>query len=462
MLEQYFCIAMVFTNTSVDLISPNDPIKYVDTNAPDHQGLTLQDIIKNHAPQFLQNADLYLSRRLFNGHLQTIYTSYMQSSTKVMATNTHAAYYRRLVLNYTDGGEGTLDISVSSDEFASASKTNHTKQDLPDNVINQTKPLPENISFLTREEVKNFTNSKNAHDSSPLVLILHGLTGGSNEAYVTSLIQGFQKNGINPCVLNSRGCAFSSITTPLLYNGFWTDDVRFVVNYLKSIQPERKIYLVGISLGASVLTNYLGQEGENSKVELGIGISVPWDMILSWQHLDSSMIGRVYSKYMKNNCVELLNNNMDVLETTTNPHLKLNAETFEKTAYLRDFDNNFTAKMFGFNSAGEYYRHASCVNRLFAIRTPYVGLNSTDDPILGPYIPVEDAKLNPFVNLVTTQRGGHVGWISSNKERWFVAPIVGLIIGFHKEVATKNDVHMVVPQPSLPIKTKSAFDRLIM
>ncbi|KAL6944937.1 hypothetical protein ACO0QE_002379 [Hanseniaspora vineae] len=450
---------MVFTNTPVDLTCPINPIKYVDKKAPDHPALTLQDIIKKHAPQFVQNADLYLSRRLFNGHLQTVYTSYMLSSTKVLATNTHAAYYRRLVLNYNDGGEGTLDISVPLNQFVSAAKIT---QDLPENVVNQTKPLPENISFLTREELKEFTDPKNAHDTSPLVLILHGLTGGSNEAYVTSLVQGFQKKGVYPCVLNSRGCAFSSITTPILYNGFWTDDVRFAVDYLKSIQPERKIYLVGISLGASVLTNYLGQEGDDSKVELGVGISVPWDMILSWQHLDSSMIGKVYSKYMKNNCVELLNNNIEVLKTTTNPFLKLNAETFKKTEYLRDFDNNFTAKMFGFNSAGEYYRHASCVNRLFAIRTPYIGLNSTDDPILGPYIPADDAKLNPFVNLVTTQRGGHVGWILSSKERWFTEPIVGLITGFHKDVVTKDDVYLVVPQPSLPIKTKTVFDRLIL
>jgi uncharacterized protein len=49
-------------------------------------------------------------------------------------------------------------------------------------------------------------NSSNRPECKTLVVILHGLTGGSHEDYVQDLIVELTKSGYNSVVTNFRGC----------------------------------------------------------------------------------------------------------------------------------------------------------------------------------------------------------------------------------------------------------------
>jgi predicted alpha/beta-fold hydrolase len=55
-------------------------------------------------------------------------------------------------------------------------------------------------------------------------------------------------------VVNSRGCAGSKITNSMLYNARATWDVRQTVKWAKEKWPRRKMFGVGFSLGANILT----------------------------------------------------------------------------------------------------------------------------------------------------------------------------------------------------------------
>ena len=61
-------------------------------------------------------------------------------------------------------------------------------------------------------------------DSTPTVVILHGLTGGSNESYVRNaiaqLIKSREEGGasVRCVVVNFRGCAQTPLTSPQLYS----------------------------------------------------------------------------------------------------------------------------------------------------------------------------------------------------------------------------------------------------
>lgn len=88
-----------------------------------------------------------------------------------------------------------------------------------------------------------------------MVVVLHGLSGGSHEIYLRHVLKPLAEAGWEGCVVNSRGCAGSGITTGLLYNARATWDVRQVVEWLRERFPNRPLFGVGFSLGANILVN---------------------------------------------------------------------------------------------------------------------------------------------------------------------------------------------------------------
>lgn len=69
-------------------------------------------------------------------------------------------------------------------------------------------------------------------DDRPILVIAHGLTGGSHESYVRDVLSKAIKPvsegglGFRGMVVNSRGCAGVKVTSNILYSGGVTDDLR--------------------------------------------------------------------------------------------------------------------------------------------------------------------------------------------------------------------------------------------
>jgi predicted alpha/beta-fold hydrolase len=99
------------------------------------------------------------------------------------------------------------------------------------------------------------------------LICLHGLSGGSYETYVRHVLAplveetplGKKAGGLSggeweALVVNSRGCAGSRITNSFLYNARATWDVRQTVKWAREKWPRRRLFGVGFSLGANILT----------------------------------------------------------------------------------------------------------------------------------------------------------------------------------------------------------------
>lgn len=56
------------------------------------------------------------------------------------------------------------------------------------------------------------------------------------------------------------------ITSPLLYSAGHTDDTRLALRYIAHKYPDAPLLGVGFSLGSNVITRYLAEEGEDSKL----------------------------------------------------------------------------------------------------------------------------------------------------------------------------------------------------
>jgi hypothetical protein len=63
------------------------------------------------------------------------------------------------------------------------------------------------------------------------------------------------------------------LTTPRLYSAAASDDLKCAALYVHSLFPRAKMVGIGFSLGANVLTRYLGEEGEQSLLSSGCALA---------------------------------------------------------------------------------------------------------------------------------------------------------------------------------------------
>lgn len=170
-----------------------------------------------------------LNPLLFNGHAQTIWTATKRHGPKV--------FYRRRTFeadHRTYRGSFAVDFVV--DPFDEVDKG-----------------LPPRTAYFTEAA----WNALPSDDQRPMLLVLHGLSGGSHEIYLRYAIEPLLKGARewDVCVVNSRGCAGSKITSGVLYNARATWDMRQVVKWARETFPNRPLFGLGFSLGANILTN---------------------------------------------------------------------------------------------------------------------------------------------------------------------------------------------------------------
>ena len=71
-----------------------------------------------------------------------------------------------------------------------------------------------------------------------------------------------------------------------------------------------------------------------------------------------------------------------VVKTKNNlEKLNLDVNFLLNTNQLKDFDDFYTARMFGFSCADEYYRNVSSVNEMGNINVPLLCVSAKDDQI---------------------------------------------------------------------------------
>lgn len=165
---------------------------------------------------------------LFNGHLQTMWTAVADAPALV--------YYKRWTFENEDPvytGQFSVDLVTVPNQ----------ESDLN---------LPPRTTYFTEHEFENMASL----DHRPMLVLLHGLSGGSHELYLRQVVEPLVADGSwEACIVNARGCAMTKITTSVLFNARATWDVRQTVNWLRKTFPNRPLYGIGFSLGANIITN---------------------------------------------------------------------------------------------------------------------------------------------------------------------------------------------------------------
>ena len=102
--------------------------------------------------------------------------------------------------------------------------------------------------------------------------------GGSHESYIRSVVTALQATGKWRVVVpNYRGCGYPAVlTSSALYHGGLTTDLRAVLLFLSQVVPAAPLFGIGFSLGANVLTKYLGEVGEKTPFKAAMVVSNPF------------------------------------------------------------------------------------------------------------------------------------------------------------------------------------------
>ncbi|CAI6328700.1 unnamed protein product [Periconia digitata] len=380
------------------------------THHPDPISLPTKSGSKTTLTDFAASAipPCHLNPLLFNGHLQTMRTALKDAGPPI--------YYKRQIFKSPHSvypGEFAVDFVVSR-EVGQEAKEDPT--------------LPERTTFYTEDEFTSLASD----DEVPMLVSLHGLSGGSHEVYLREVLAPLVPQGWAACVVNGRGCALSKITSPHLFNARSTWDVRQTIRYLRETFPNRPLYAVGYSLGANILSNYVGEEGEECVLKAAIACSNPWNLEVCAKALQRTYLGlEVYSRAMGGNLQKLYEQHKDMI--VQNP--AITDEKVRACKYIGDFDRVVQAPTWGYPTEGAYYRDAQSADAVVAIKIPFLAINATDDPISHVEgIPFAEFRQNPYTVLCTTNWGGHLSWFQLGGKRWFATAIVSFLTKMHDEI----------------------------
>ncbi|KAI8596647.1 Alpha/Beta hydrolase protein [Dissophora ornata] len=266
-------------------------------------------------------------------------------------------------------------------------------------------------------------------DDTPTLVLLHGLTGGSYESYLRALIETLTKDhGYRCVVFNARACADTEVTSPQLYCGSWTDDLRIVVKHVRKTLPEAKLMSVGFSLGSNILMNYMGEEGDNCEFLGAMSVGNPFDLLGTCYNMERGFLQHhIYSPTMGGNLKNIFFKHAKVFENSD----CIDIEEVKRAVTIRQFDECVTRRIFKYRTVHEYYRMASCSQRILDIKRPFLCLSAEDDPIaVEECIPRDEIVGNPYGLLATTAHGGHLGWFEGFifPTRWCTKPLAEFCI----------------------------------
>lgn len=182
-----------------------------------------------------------------------------------------------------------------------------------------------------------------------------------------------------------------------------------------------------------MITKYAGMEGESCPLSGVASVANPFDFLRGAVHIES---GSLINKYLYNYALggalqALLTRHLPgyVSDPRCNvPPGPLLDFAKQRRVTIRDFDEVCTRHSFGFANADDYYAQSSSVRVIDRVAVPYLGLNSRDDPVVSTEaLPTVHALCNPWILLVRTEHGGHLGWFEAKPgggaRRWYPRPI---------------------------------------
>ncbi|KAJ2484389.1 hypothetical protein EV174_002470 [Coemansia sp. RSA 2320] len=331
---------------------------------PRRGGVTFGEQLKAKCPTIADPAKAYYvpSWMMPSGDMQTIYL-YTQHFKPAGCPMT----YEREILQFSDGGKAAVDWALPRQDAA---------------------------------------------PGSPLIVLVPGITGGSYDYYARSLISRISQEpfGYQVVVLHSRGCNGVDLITPKSFHAGMTEDLREFVVHLAKRRPDSPLVGVGFSLGANILTKYIGEEGASCRFVAAVSVGNPFDIetITSAMCAPTMRNRYLYAAALTRSLIAFFISNKGVI---MGGEVAFDAEKIMSSRNLKEFNEEYTTKAFGYTSITALNESSSSVRYLKDIQVPMLFINALNDPMCcRRTVPFDEIASNPNLMLACTRYGGHLAY----------------------------------------------------
>jgi predicted alpha/beta-fold hydrolase len=242
----------------------------------------------------------------------------------------------------------------------------------------------------------------------PTLVLVHGLEGSSESAYMLGLAERAFVAGWNAVRLNQRNCGGTESLSPTLYNSGLSGDYRAVLAELIERDSLPEIFFAGYSMGGNLVLKMAGELAGRAPRELrgvaGVCPCVDLGLCADAVGLQRNFI---YQEHFVRNLKNRMRRKAKLFPG------KFDLGPMARVRTLREFDDKVTAKYCGFRDATDYYERSSALRVAAEIQVPTLIVTSQDDPFV-PFASFSDPALanNAHIRVIAPERGGHCAFIS--------------------------------------------------
>ncbi|HEX5431002.1 MAG TPA: alpha/beta fold hydrolase [Bryobacteraceae bacterium] len=251
------------------------------------------------------------------------------------------------------------------------------------------------------------------------ILLVHGLEGSSAAGYEVSMACAALEHGYAVHRLNMRGCGGTDHLSLTSYHAGQTWDVLAVLRERKETSGA-PLFLIGFSLGGNVALKLAGELGPAARELLSgvCAISAPIDLAACAAALELPCNVIYRRRFVKRLKERIRRRHLQAPEIYTLEHLP-------KIRTIIDFDNYYTARLFGFGTAANYFKTQSANQFLDRIEVPALVVQAKDDPLI-PFSAFDHAAFssNPYLQLEAVEHGGHLGFLARGRPRFWLDEMV--------------------------------------
>jgi len=282
--------------------------------------------------------------------------------------------------------------------------------------VSETRWPAEAALYQTEPEVQVLVHAQTPSDTPRgEVILVHGLEGSSESGYARSMAYLCLERGFATHRFNMRGCGGTEALALMSYHAGQTSDLLHVVRERRRASGA-PVFLVGYSLGANVSLKLAGELGESGRDLLAgvTAVSAPIDLAACAATLRKPANFVYQNRFLERLKDRIRRKNLLSPDVYTLEHLP-------KVKTIEDFDDYYTARLFGFGTAANYFATQSSNQYLERIQVPTLLVTAKDDPMV-PFSVYHHAAFgrNPALKLVSVEHGGHLGFISRTGPRFWL------------------------------------------
>lgn len=273
--------------------------------------------------------------------------------------------------------------------------------------------------------------------NTPLVVICHGLVGGTKDPSVNmyaNLIvnqlkwrcilyirRGHDGTSIAPKSMKDTGKVPDNLSSDfkLFPKHCDLEDMEFICEYVYKKYPDAPKFLAGLSVGSNLTVKYLALC--NHQFLGGISLCNGLHLTKLANDLDKEQIA--LSNMLTERYKSMIRNNMsEIQQLASKIGVKVDFNKILASKNIRSFDENILP-LIGYKNGelDKYYMDNSCFYDFEKIKVPLLCMTAMDDPIISRKIPIysiEGAKNNKNIISIITERGGHLGWMTNLYKSW--------------------------------------------